>query len=96
MKASVRREHAGRKREVRTGIRKFDKLMKTVASLQTALQLMISEIPNIKGVMLVLGASSVRPQHVFELCFSHGKVVSGGASDFSKSRAAEGLSRKVN
>lgn len=95
MKASLRREHSGRKREVKMGIRRFDNLMKSVASVQTALQLVITEIPDIESVMLVLGASSVRPQHVFEICFSHRKVVSGCASDFAKTKVAEGLSKKV-
>lgn len=96
MKASLRRVHAGKKREVRMGIRKFEKLMKNVSNIRSALQLVISEIPDIKGVILVLGPSSVRPQHVYELFFSHGKVGSGSDCDFMKSRAAEGLSRKVN
>ncbi|KAL1816673.1 hypothetical protein ACET3Z_019247 [Daucus carota] len=95
MKASLRRVHAGRKREVRMGIRKFEKLMKNVSNIQSALQLVITEIPDIKGVILVLGTSSVRPQHVYELCFSHGKVASGSDCNFLKSKAAEGLSRKA-
>lgn len=95
MKAPLRRMHAGRKRDVKQGIRRFDKLMKTVASLRNALQLMITEIPNIEGVILVLGASPIRPQHVYEFCFKHGRVVSGGACDFTKTRLAEGISRKV-
>ncbi|KAK1399018.1 Melanoma inhibitory activity protein [Heracleum sosnowskyi] len=95
MKASLRRVHAGKKREVRMGIKKFEKLMKNVSNIQSALQLVISEIPDIKEVILVLGSSSVRPQHVYELCFSHGKVASGSDCDFLKTRAAEGLSRKA-
>ncbi|KAF5947226.1 hypothetical protein HYC85_013183 [Camellia sinensis] len=94
-KASFRRKHAGRMREVKQGIRKLEKVMTTISSLRTALQLMISEIPDINGVILVLGASPIRPQHVYEVCFLHGKVVSGDDVDFTKSRAAEGLSRKV-
>ncbi|KAL6968332.1 hypothetical protein U1Q18_034136 [Sarracenia purpurea var. burkii] len=95
VKASLRRKHAGRMREVKQGIRRLEKLMKTVYSLQTALKLMISDIPDIQGVILILGASPIRPQHVYEVCFSHGKVVSGSAVDCTKSRAAEGLSRKA-
>ncbi|KAA8550878.1 hypothetical protein F0562_002562 [Nyssa sinensis] len=95
VKASLRRKHAGRMREIKQGIRRLEKLMTTISSLRTALQLVISEIPNVQGVILVLGASPIRPQCVYELCFSHGKVISGGARDFTKSRAAEGLSRKA-
>lgn len=67
-------------------------MMKTVSNIQTALQMVISEIPNVQQVMLVLGPSPMRPQHVYEVCFLHGKVICGG---FTKTRAAEGLSRKV-
>ncbi|KAL7172354.1 hypothetical protein ACSBR2_031945 [Camellia fascicularis] len=76
-KASFRRKHAGRMREVKQGIRRLEKVMTTISSLRTALQLMISEIPDINRVILVLGASPIRPQHVYEVCFLHGKVVSG-------------------
>lgn len=82
-------------REVKRGIRRLEKMMKTVSSVRTALQLVIIEIPNVQQVLLVLGPSPMRPQHVYEVCFSHGKVVSDSAGDFTKTRAAEGLSRKV-
>lgn len=82
-------------REVKRGIRRLDKMMKTVSNIQTALQMVISEIPNVQQVMLVLGPSPMRPQHVYEVCFLHGKVICGGAGGFTKTRAAEGLSRKV-
>ncbi|KAI7983381.1 Pentatricopeptide repeat-containing protein [Camellia lanceoleosa] len=59
-KASFRRKHAGRMREVKQGIRRLEK------------------IPDINGVILVLGASPIRPRHVYEVCFLHGKVVSRG------------------
>ncbi|PSS14624.1 Melanoma inhibitory activity protein [Actinidia chinensis var. chinensis] len=95
VKASLRRQHAGRMKEVKQGIKRLEKVMKTVSGLRTALQLMISEIPDIQRVMLVLGTSPIRPQHVYEMCFSHGKIISIGAGDFAKSKAAEGLSRKA-
>ncbi|KAL4603005.1 hypothetical protein ACB092_10G094600 [Castanea dentata] len=90
-----RRKLTGRMREVKHGIKKLEKLMNTVSNLQTALKLMMSEIPNVQGVILVLGASPIRPQHVYELCFSHGKVVGSGEVYFTKSKLAEGLSRKA-
>jgi hypothetical protein len=94
--SSLRRKHIGRMREVKRGIRRLEKLMNAVFSLQAALKLMMSsEIANIREVVLVLGASPIRPLHVYQLCFSHGKVVLGGEVDFAKSRAADGLSRKV-
>ncbi|KAK2990497.1 hypothetical protein RJ640_019777 [Escallonia rubra] len=94
-KASLRRQHVGRKREVKQVLRRLDKLMNTVGSHRTALQVVISEVPNIQAVIMVLGASPVRPQHVYELCFSHGRDARVGACDFTKSRAAEALSRKA-
>ncbi|XP_062145058.1 uncharacterized protein LOC133852329 isoform X2 [Alnus glutinosa] len=93
--SSLRRKHMGRMREVKRGIRRLEKLMNAVSSLQAALKLLMSsEIANIREVVLVLGASPIRPLHVYQLCFSHGKVVLGEV-DFAKSRAADGLSRKV-
>ncbi|KAE9463948.1 hypothetical protein C3L33_04097, partial [Rhododendron williamsianum] len=95
VKASMRRMHGGRMREVKRGIKRLEKMMKTVSSIRTALQLVICVIPNVQQVMLVLGPSPMRPQHVYEVCFAHGKVVCGRAGDFTKTRAAEGLSRKA-
>ncbi|XVF21787.1 hypothetical protein REPUB_Repub12eG0120200 [Reevesia pubescens] len=48
VKAYLRRKHIGRMREVKQGIRRMEKFMSKVSSLQTELQLMITEIPNIQ------------------------------------------------
>ncbi|KAG2693649.1 hypothetical protein I3760_08G105800 [Carya illinoinensis] len=90
-----RRKHLGRMRDAKKGIRRLEKLMNTISNLQTALKQVITEFPNVEGVVLVLGASPIRPRHVYELCFSHGKAAARGEVDFSKSRAADGLSRKA-
>lgn len=83
-------------REIKHGIRRFEKLMRSISDFQTALKLMISEVANIQGAILVLGASPIRPQHVYELSFSSGKSASiVGAPDFAKTRAADTLSKKV-
>ncbi|KAM7257049.1 hypothetical protein ACFE04_012790 [Oxalis oulophora] len=98
VKASARRNHASRKREVKHGIKRLDKLMKTVSSIQIALQLMLTEVPRIQGVVLILGSSPIRPQHVYELNFAHGAPggsVGAGEGDFTKCKAAEALSRKA-
>lgn len=95
MKTSSRRKHVGRMREVKRGIRRLDKLMNTVSSLQSAFQMMITESPKIQGVILILGASPKRPQHVYEMSFAQERVVSGGACDFTKSKTAERLSKKA-
>lgn len=95
-KASLRRQHCGRMREVKQGIRRLEKFMNRISSLQTALQLMIREIPNIQEVILVLGASPIRPQHVYQMHFSHANVAPSAEADFVKGKTAEGLSRKVS
>ncbi|KAJ6412342.1 hypothetical protein OIU84_005408 [Salix udensis] len=94
-KASVRRNHISRMREVKHGIRRLEKLVNTVGGLESALQLIISEVLCIEEVILVLGASPIRPQHVYELCFSRGNVVPRDDDGFAKSKVAEGLSRKA-
>ncbi|KAH9785891.1 mad2l1-binding protein [Citrus sinensis] len=95
LRPTSRRMNLSRKREIKQGIRRLEKLMNTISSLQTALRLLISEIPNIQEVIFVLGASPLRPQHIYQLYFSHGKSVSRGEPDFTKGKAAEGLSRKA-
>lgn len=95
MKPSERRVQMGRKREVKHGIRRFEKLMKTISNTQAALQIIFSETPHVQSVILIIGASPVRPRHVYELCFSHRKDVLSDACDFTKTKAAEGISRKV-
>lgn len=95
MKPSLRRNHNSKMREIKRGIRRLDKLMNTFSSIQTALQQIIIEVPDVQGAVLVLGSSPIRPMHVYEMSFSRGNVLSHGASDFSRTKAAEGLSRKV-
>ncbi|KAL0371320.1 UNVERIFIED_CONTAM: hypothetical protein Sangu_0450100 [Sesamum angustifolium] len=89
---STRRKQAARKREVKMGIRRLEKLMNCISNLKTALQLMIAEAPNVEKISLVLGPSPLRPLHVYELSFSHGRTVS---ADFCRSKVAETLSRKA-
>ncbi|KAJ4969231.1 hypothetical protein NE237_015932 [Protea cynaroides] len=95
MKSSCRRKHNGRLRDLKKGIRKLEKLMNSIASLQTAMQQVLNEIPDIQEVILVLGSNPVRPQHVYEMCFSHGKITTEVTNDFTKCKAAEALSRKA-
>ncbi|XP_010070221.2 uncharacterized protein LOC104457005 [Eucalyptus grandis] len=95
MRASFRRKHSGRMRELKRGFRSSEKLMSAISSLQDALRLVISESPHVREILLILGGSPLRPRYVYRLCFSHGKMVSRDASDFTKNRAAEVLSRKA-
>lgn len=92
MKASLRREHLARKRELKQGLRRIEKLMKMIAALKEAIQHLITEIPHIERVTLVLGPSPLRPIHVYELYFSHERMVS---DNFGKTKVSEWLCRKV-
>ncbi|KAI3439435.1 uncharacterized protein J3R85_004863 [Psidium guajava] len=95
LRASLRRKVNGRMRELKRGFRSSEKLMNAISSLQDALRLVVSENPHIWEILLILGGSPLRPQYVYRLCFLHGKVVSRDASDFTKNRVAEVLSRKA-
>lgn len=76
------------------GIRRVDKLMNTISSFKTALQLMITEFPAIQRAVLILGPSPLRPIHVYELNFSCDTAASGG--HFTRNRVVEALSKKVS
>lgn len=82
-------------REVRQGIKRMEKLMNSVSGFQVAIKSLISEAPNIEEVLLILGATPLRPQYVYEMCFSHKRFGLRGADNFVKHKAAEVLSRKV-
>ncbi|CAN6482016.1 unnamed protein product [Victoria cruziana] len=77
-RTSLNRKHYGKLREVKRGIRRREKLINSVNSLLSALQLWLDEIPEIHEVICILGASPLRPLHVYKLCFSHGKLASEG------------------
>ncbi|KAI4349527.1 hypothetical protein L6164_010107 [Bauhinia variegata] len=95
VKESLRRKHVSRMREIKLGIRRLEKFMSALSSIQNALKMMINEIPNIGAISLVLGASPLLPQHVCRLNFSHGATVPSVVDDFSRSKAADRLSRKI-
>ncbi|CAN6482017.1 unnamed protein product [Victoria cruziana] len=80
-RTSLNRKHYGKLREVKRGIRRREKLINSVNSLLSALQLWLDEIPEIHEVICILGASPLRPLHVYKLCFSHGKLASEGGTD---------------
>ena len=80
---------------MKQGIKRLEKLMNSISSLLSAIQNMLTETPNIQRVVLVLGGSLVRPQHVYEILFPHGRFVSASANDCSKKKAAVALSKKV-
>ncbi|KAF6147437.1 hypothetical protein GIB67_022097 [Kingdonia uniflora] len=97
VKASTRRQQNGRMREVKNGIRRLEKLMTSFSKLQIAFQMMLNEVHCIQEVILVLGASPIHPQHVYELFFWNGKSFpENAAEDYTKSsRVAEALARKA-
>ncbi|WOL12283.1 hypothetical protein Cni_G21049 [Canna indica] len=94
-KAADRRKHTFRKREVKQGIRRLEKLMHSLSTLLSALQLALDEMPDIQEVALVLGASLLRPQHVYQLVFSGVTFHFGKAKECTKSKVADGISRKA-
>ncbi|KFK42678.1 hypothetical protein AALP_AA1G025500 [Arabis alpina] len=95
VKPLVRRKLVSRKREVKYEIKKLEKLMNTISSFRSALQLMIREAPGIQRVVLILGGSPLRPQKAYELLFTHNDHVVSYDGDFAKSKAAEALSKKT-
>ncbi|XP_020114189.1 uncharacterized protein LOC109728236 [Ananas comosus] len=94
-KASDQRKHNMRKREVKQGIKRQEKLMNGISSLLSALQDALDELPSIQGVTLVLGGSLARPLHVCDMLFSNGRFDSGSAKECTKSKVAQTLSRKA-
>lgn len=94
-KAALRRKHLGRMREIKQEIRRSEKLLGRVSSLETALQLMIREIPTIHEVILVVGASPIRPLYVYQMYFSHANAAPPVEADFVKGKTAEKVSKKA-
>lgn len=88
----ARRNQAARKREVKMGIRRLEKLVNCISDLKTALKEMMTQVTNVEKIWLVLGPSPLRPLHVYELHFPKGVLVSG---DFARSKVADTLSRKA-
>ncbi|KAI4301267.1 hypothetical protein L6164_034561 [Bauhinia variegata] len=95
VKGSLRRKRVSRMREIKLGIRRLEKFMSALSNIQNALKMMINELPNVETVILAIGASPLRPQHVYRLNFSHGTSVPRVVDDFARSKAADGLSRKA-
>lgn len=77
-------------------IKKMQKLMTTISTLRSALQLLIREAPGVQRVVLILGGSPLRPQKAYELFFTHSVDVLRFEGDFSKNKATEALSKKVS
>nr|VDD08616.1 unnamed protein product [Brassica rapa] len=95
VKPLVRRKLLSRKREVKHEIKKMQKLMTTISTLRSALQLLIREAPGVQRVVLILGGSPLRPQKAYELFFTHSVDVLRFEGDFSKNKATEALSKKT-
>lgn len=66
-----------------------------ISTLLSALKLALDEMPDIQEVILVLGGSLVRPQHVYQLVFNGGKLDFGRATQSTKSKVADFIARKV-
>ncbi|KAJ0980717.1 hypothetical protein J5N97_008972 [Dioscorea zingiberensis] len=94
-RASWRRKHNWRKREVKRGIKRLEKLMNSVSRLVSAFREAIDGVSEIQSVAFLLGGSPLRPRYVYELEFSSGGFDSCGAEDCGKTKLAEALSRKA-
>lgn len=92
MKTSLTRPHIARKREVKHGTRRMEKLMNSIVDVKTSLLSLINEAPGTENVTVVLGPSPLRPLHAYELWFSGGKIVS---VEFNRSRVTDALSKKA-
>ncbi|KNA26117.1 hypothetical protein SOVF_000330 [Spinacia oleracea] len=95
LNASSRRQAIGRKRDAKLQIRRNEKLMSKVSSLQTALCLLIRQFPSVEDMVFIFGASPRRPQHVYQIIFPHGRIATPASEDMAKNRTAVVLSRKV-
>lgn len=93
-KASDRRKHNLRKREIKQGIRRMEKVTCKISTLLSALQLALDEMPDIQEVILVLGGSLIRPRHVYHLVFNGGKLDFGRAPECTKSKVADFIAKK--
>ncbi|KAH0464672.1 hypothetical protein IEQ34_004775 [Dendrobium chrysotoxum] len=91
----VSRKTNMRKIEVKSAIKKLEKLINSISTLCSALQEAIDGIPGFQGVTFLLGGSLARPHHVYEIFFSHFKINSDCANHNAKSKVAEILSRKA-
>ncbi|KAG9457948.1 hypothetical protein H6P81_002456 [Aristolochia fimbriata] len=95
LKATSRREHSARLRHVKQRIRSLEKLMKNISDLFSAVELTLREIPEVSGIVMILGGSPIRPLHVYELSFAHGRAVLENQLDTNNRRAADLLSKKA-
>jgi len=96
-KPSSQRKMIGQSRELKRGIKKLEKLMTSISNLLSAVQTMVHEIPEVQVVLLALGASSTRPQHLYEICFSDKGLVPKGVENCAprKIARADVLSKKI-
>lgn len=73
----------------------MEKVTCKISALLSALQLALDEMPDIQEVILVLGGSLIRPQHVYQLVFNGGKLDFGRATESTKSKVADFIAKKV-
>ncbi|XP_068661141.1 uncharacterized protein [Aristolochia californica] len=95
IKATSRREHSARVRDVKQRISSLEKLMNNISDLLSAFEITLNEIPEVSAIVLMLGGSPLRPLHVYELSFSHGRYVLEKEMNSNNSRAADLLSKKA-
>ncbi|KAJ3701554.1 hypothetical protein LUZ61_005259 [Rhynchospora tenuis] len=89
------RKYNMRKKEVKNGIKKHEKLMKGISDQLFALQEALNSVSVIEEVRLVIGGSLARPLYVYDIQFSVGKFCSGTAKEGAVSKVAQTLSKKA-
>ncbi|KAH9320902.1 hypothetical protein KI387_015541, partial [Taxus chinensis] len=96
-KMASQRKLIGKLRETKRGIKKSEKLITTISNLLLAVQTMVYKVPEVQIVLLALGASPTRPQHVYEIHFANKGSVPLGVQKPSagKKARADVLSKKI-
>eukprot|EP01018_Ginkgo_biloba_P005567 Gb_12703 [translate_table: standard] len=97
-KPSSWRKSTGKLREIKRGIKKLEKLITSISNLLSAVQTMVNEAPEVQVVLLALGSSSMRPQHVYEIYFTCNESVpedAGNCPYVGKKVKADVVSKKI-
>ncbi|KAL2900612.1 Urease subunit alpha [Bienertia sinuspersici] len=95
LNASSRRKCIGRKRDVKLEIRRMEKLMNAISGIQVAFWHLVCNVPNVKDIIFVFGATPRRPEHVYQILYPGVKIAPFASENMARNRSIEVLSRKV-
>ncbi|KAJ3669656.1 hypothetical protein LUZ60_011606 [Juncus effusus] len=88
------RKHNMRKKEIKQGIKRHEKLMKGIYTLLSSFQDALDSLSRIEGVVLVIGGSIARPLYVYDMSFSLPKFGSSTAREGVDSKLAQTIAKK--